>query len=69
MLNIGPRTRMIEETSAFLTWALTEDRGLPRIPRRRVDEGGFKELLAVPGARVVIARWWNTVLDRVESRR
>jgi hypothetical protein len=69
MLNIDPRQRMIDETSAFLNWALAEDRGLPRIPRKRVDEGGFAELLAVPGARVLIRRWWNRVLTDLELRR
>ena len=69
MLNIDPRQRMIDETSAFLSWALAEDRNLPRIPRKRVDEGGFTELLAVPGARVLIGRWWNRVLTELELRR
>jgi hypothetical protein len=69
MLNVDPRTRMIQETSAFLSWALAEDRELPRIPRKRVDEGGFNELLAVPGARVLVNRWWNGVLDRIDVRR
>src|SRR5690606_19045487 len=35
------RRQMIAETGAFLTWALRERPSLPRIPRRRVDQGGF----------------------------
>lgn len=54
--------KMVDETSEFLTWALSEDRRLPRIPRKRVDQGGFRELLAVPGAKKLVHRWWNRIL-------
>lgn len=57
---------MIAETSAFLTWALRTGVEVPRIPRRRVDEGGFKQLLALPGARERIGHWWDCTLDRIE---
>jgi hypothetical protein len=53
---------MIEETGVFLTWALREDRLLPRIPRRRVDQGGFTELMRGRMARIVVAHWWRRVL-------
>ena len=56
---------MIAETSAFLSWALRNHRRLPRIPRRRVSEGGFKMLLRQPGAKAAIGRWWDAVLDKV----
>lgn len=60
------RTQMIRETSAFLTWALAKDRGLPRVPRRRVDEGGFGPLLQIAGARALVDRWWARVLSTAE---
>lgn len=56
---------MIAETSAFLTWALARQRegqAFPRIPRRRVDQGGFTSLLRQPGARAAVAHWWSRVL-------
>ncbi|MCC5829426.1 MAG: hypothetical protein JJU36_08260 [Phycisphaeraceae bacterium] len=54
--------RMAEETSAFLTWALSGSHDMPRIPRRRVDEGGFGSMLKMPGARRLVYRWWLRVL-------
>ena len=58
---------MIAETSAFLTWALREDISLPRIPRKRVSEGGFRHLLAQPGVRGRLDHWWNCVLSKVSG--
>lgn len=58
------RLRMIQETGEFLSWALREGHDLPRIPRRRVDRGGFTELMRRPLARVVVAHWWRRVLER-----
>ena len=57
------RDQMLRETSAFLTWALNQDRDLPRIPRRRVSDGGFARLLRQPGARAAIDRWWVRTLE------
>ena len=57
------RERMIRETNAFLSWSLSKDRGLPRIPRRRVDMGGFGTILRHPGARALIRRWWLRILS------
>lgn len=56
---------MIAETSAFLSWALREGRDLPRIPRRRVSDGGFAMLLRMPGGRAAVAGWWNRTLGRL----
>ena len=56
------RLQMIQQTSAFLSWALAEDRGLPSIPRQRVDQGGFGPLLRQPGGRALAAHWWYKVL-------
>lgn len=59
------RRRAIAETSAFLSWALKRDRNLPRIPRRRVDAGGFSKLLDRPMAKVVVAHWWGRTLEKL----
>jgi hypothetical protein len=61
-----PRQQMIDETSRWLTWALAADRGLPRIPRCRVDEGGFAELVARPEGRALAYRWWDRTLASQE---
>ena len=56
------RERMIRETSAFLTWAMRMERQgnpLPRIPRLRVDQGGFSGMLMTAGGRSLIRQWWK----------
>jgi hypothetical protein len=57
------RESMIHQTNAFLNWAMSENRPLPRIPRRRVDEGGFTQLLLHPGARALARQFWERVLS------
>jgi len=58
------RRQMIDETSAFLTWALAEDRGLPRIPRRAVGRGGFGSLvMSRPMARTLSRHFWGRAFD------
>lgn len=59
------RTEMIAEHSAFLTAALAQDRGYPRIPRRRVDQGGFAEVLKLPAARAAVNHFWKRIFDAV----
>lgn len=59
---VNLREQMIRETNAFLSWSLARDRGLPRIPRRRVDQGGFNFLARHAGARLLAIRWWMRVL-------
>ena len=56
------RARMIGQTGAFLSWGLDGDRGLPRIPRRKVSEGGFTTAMRQPGARAAVNRWWAAAL-------
>lgn len=57
---------MIAETEAFLNWALWRE-DVPRIPRRRMDEGGFTRLMRQPGARALAGRWWRTTLEKLQS--
>ncbi len=56
---------MISETSAFLSWALRDGGSLPRIPRRRVDHGGFTAFMRMPGAWAAVQRWWDAALDQL----
>jgi len=62
------RRRAIAETNAFLTWAIRSEQDLPRIPRRRVDQGGFSQMLKRPLSGTIIAYWWAQALDRIRYR-
>ena len=55
---------MIRDTSRFLTWALAEERNLPRIPTRRSRDGGFAALMRRPAARLMATHWWHRAVDR-----
>lgn len=57
------RAEMIDQTNAFLTWALTQERNLPRIPSRRVDQGGFGLMQSHPGVKILVTAWWDRTLD------
>ncbi|MEM6853666.1 MAG: hypothetical protein AAF593_04575 [Planctomycetota bacterium] len=48
-----------------MSWALSEERNLPRIPRRRVDQGGFGKILDRPIARTVVRHWWGRALEKL----
>lgn len=64
---MNARRRAIAETNAFLSWAMKSDEPMPRIPRRRVDRGGFAQLLSRPNASGIIASWWGKALDKVRD--
>lgn len=64
-LPLDRRQQMIDETGAWLTWALRTDVQVPRIPRQRVDQGGYTPLLKTPGARAAVEHWWYRALDTV----
>ncbi len=55
----------------WLTWALGRGGShesqptLPRIPVKRVDEGGFEDLLRRPGGARLAEAWWDEALDMV----
>ena len=62
------RLKMIADTEAFINWALANSSQMPRIPRRRVSEGGFTVILRNPGARAMVGRFWRKALDAWNSR-
>lgn len=64
---MNARRRAIAETNAFLTWSMQNGQDMPRIPRRRVDEGGFSQLLSRPNADGIIACWWAKALDKIRD--
>ncbi len=60
------RQQMIESTNRFLSLVLGPVgrlRRMPRIPRRRVDQGGFSYLPRFRGMRTLCERWWFRMLD------
>lgn len=56
------RREMLRSTSRFLSRALRGGVRL-RIPRRRMDRGGFAPILRRRGARALVNRWWSRVLE------
>jgi hypothetical protein len=53
----------------WLTRALSSGRAYPRLPIRRVDQGGFDAVRREPAARARADRWWELALDRVDLGR
>lgn len=66
LITAGERARRTH--SQWLTSAVRDRSGcLPRIPTRRVDEGGFDALVASPAGRRWADGWWRDAFDRVEA--
>lgn len=61
--------RMIREHSAWLTRMLgrSGDRRVPRIPVRRVSEGGFAKMMSTPAGRHRAERWWDRTLEKIRD--
>jgi hypothetical protein len=57
------RQEMTDQTSAFLTEALTTNANLPRIPIRPASQGGFSHLLSTESGQKLILNWWIQALD------
>lgn len=51
----------------WLTRAMASPARYPRIPVRRVADGGFAPLVSRPGGRELADRWWTIALDRVDG--
>jgi hypothetical protein len=64
-LTIGQR--MAREHSSWLTRILRGRAAMPRIPVRRISEGGFAQLMSTPSGRARAERWWERTLERVED--
>lgn len=61
---LSPGRRMVLEHARWLSWALRRPRQLPRIPVRKVADGGFARLMATRRGRAYAADWWEDALDR-----
>lgn len=61
----GERMRRMHEE--WLSRALRRPDGAPRIPVRRVDQGGFSALLAAPGGRERADQWWIEVFAAIDN--
>lgn len=53
--------------SEWLAQALSSRKAYPRIPTRRVEEGGFDALRARPKGMVRAEQWWMVALERVDE--
>lgn len=56
-LSFGERVR--REHGRWLARALEHPESVPRIPVRRVDEGGFSLIMQSPHGRNWARHWWN----------
>ena len=62
--------RMVREHSLWLSRMLRGRRGTrqpPRIPVRRVSEGGFSKMMSTPAGRHRAERWWERTLERMKD--
>lgn len=62
---LSARQRMIREHNWWLNRALRRPDQFPRIPVRRVSEGGFARLMTRPTGRRIAFEWWKAALERV----
>lgn len=53
--------------SRWLTRAIAGGKPYPRIPVRRVDAGGWDELMRTPEGRQSAERWWSSALASVDE--
>ncbi len=51
--------------SRFLSAAVLSADQFPRIPVRRVDQGGFATLMSRPRGRAAAAAWWNRAFEKL----
>lgn len=53
--------------SRWLTEAISRPMDVPRIPTRRVADGGFDAMLSRPSGRIRAEKWWDLALQRVPT--
>lgn len=66
MLDAGARFRA--EHSRFLTLALLSGRRYPRIPSKRVDQGGYTGLMKLDEGEKRAAMWWAAAFMRLDDQ-
>jgi len=64
-LDAGVRFRAVH--SSFLTRALKFGLRSPRIPAKRVDEGGYSGLLKIPEQEKRATLWWAAAMSRMDQ--
>ncbi len=64
-LDAGTRFRAVH--SSFLTRALRYGLRHPRIPAKRVDEGGYSGLLKMPEREKRAILWWSAAMNRMDK--
>ena len=57
--------RYAAEHSAWLTRAVRLGNA-PRIPVKKVEEGGFDRMMARPGGEERASQWWGAAFERVD---
>ncbi|MEM7229668.1 MAG: hypothetical protein AAF432_12725 [Planctomycetota bacterium] len=57
---------MIRDHGVWLTDALRTRPDVPRIPVRKVAEGGFAHLSTSPEGRRIAQHWWESALDQLD---
>jgi hypothetical protein len=69
LLDAGARAR--REHSTWLTQALCTRVGVraPRIPTRKVDDGGFDRLMSDPRGQRVARQWWTSAFEDGDEAR
>jgi hypothetical protein len=58
---------MILEHARWLSWAVRRGRHMPRIPVRKVSEGGFARLMTTRRGRQLAADWWEDALEKAKG--
>lgn len=53
--------------SEWLTRAMAQRKAYPRIPTRRVEDGGFDALRARANGMARAEQWWMVALERVDE--
>ena len=64
LLSRAERARRLH--SCWLTEALRGHRAAPRIPTRRVADGGFDEIMTTGRGRTWAMSWWTEAFERAE---
>ena len=56
---------MIATHARWLSRVLRRGDPVPRIPARRVSDGGFARMMSSPAGREYAAQWWDDALERL----